>query len=132
MPTHDEATERLAVVRSIVVTAVLACGMVGCGTRAPELTPEVARSALIELIRSGSSKDLEDFPLEKYLHSPVEKAFEPGWRWGWFHFEVQRNKYDYCSSRGRCDFMYEGTFELQGGRWVATPPQCTSIAMSRP
>ena len=118
--------------RFIVVILVLACSMVGCGTRSPELTPEVARAALIEMVRSDSRKDLKDFPLEKYLDSPAEKPPYGEWHWGFFDFDLQSKKYDYCVSRGRCDFNYEGTFELRGGRWLATPPQCTSIAMSRP
>lgn len=85
--------------------------------------------ALIELIRCGSSQDLHDFPLDKYVDSPAEKAFSSGWYWGPFVMEVDKKEYHYCQRRRPCEYMYEGKFELRGGRWEATPPQSVSIAL---
>ena len=122
-------------IRSIWIIAVLVCSAAGCNSRPPELsrphklTPEVGRTALIELIRSGSSQELQKFPLEKYVDCPAVKASGIGWDWGPFVMEVDKKKYRYCQRLGGCSFEYDGIFEWRRGAWVASPPRCVSQAL---
>lgn len=95
----------------------------------PPLTPETARIALIELINSKSCGDLEDFPMERYIHMAAESGENSG-SWGPFRFDLTAQKYFFEKGRN-CRFSYEGSFELRDGMWVALTPRWTMVACSK-
>jgi len=101
-----------------------------------DLTPERAKEALLEMMRSKPGKDLGwfdgDVP-DKMSEMTIE-AQEEGWhRWtGAFRFNPSKAIYVFVvrPSGGRaCTFEYNGSFVSEDGRWVATSPELVSTMM---
>ena len=98
----------------------------------PPLTGDVAREALIELIKSPSPGHLEGFPLEKYVDSPVKRQpQELIASWGPFTLDLAQMEYRFERTSGPiekyCSGSYRGAFELHGTRWLALPPVATEF-----
>jgi hypothetical protein len=121
-------------------TLVLTCATLGCAPSDPEpaaeappdLTPERARDALIELIRSPNPGELKDFPLGQFIGDEVKGGTESP-SWGPFALHLRDREYTYSRAFGQpprvCRWQYRGRFELRGSQWVALPPQVESQAL---
>ena len=130
---------------SLVLVAV--CIATGCaasfkpstqsGVASPTLTPERARAALLEMMRSPQGKALGwfdgDVP-DKMATMPIVVEEEGWYRWtGGFVFHPARGIY-VLTVRPRpgaqaCVFEYKGTYVTKGRRWSATPPEMVSTTM---
>src|SRR5258708_1657175 len=98
------------------------------------LTPERAKEALLEMIRSQLGKDLgwfqEDIPDEMAKMNIEEE--EDGWyAWtGAFRFHPSKVIYTFVVrprlGARACVFEYKGSFVNKEGRWAATPPELVS------
>src|SRR5580765_7743937 len=121
--------------RVMIVAFALVCGVTGCERNdpdpppqapPPELTAEIARAALIDLIRSPESGPLSDFPLNDYIGRGVDGSGD-SLSWGPFALDIKEREYKYTVAFGEpprvCTWHYSGKFELQEGRWVALPPK---------
>src|SRR5437899_4872281 len=64
----------------------------------PGLTPEVARAALIDLIRSADPGELKDFPLDRFAGEGIETGQNDAVSWG--PFSLQLNRREYTFDRG--------------------------------
>jgi hypothetical protein len=126
--------------RSFITSAFLVTvlsALASCHRRAPELTPESAKEALLEMMRSKAGKDLgwfkDDIPEKISKMEIVEQ--EDGW-YAWtdaFCFSPSREIYTFTirprpGSRG-CEFEYTGSFVTQDKRWVAAPPALLRTAL---
>jgi hypothetical protein len=102
---------------------------------APTLTPELAREALLELMRTDREGDLSLFDPVAWAKVGIEKE-ENGWYafGGSFRIHPARAVYT-LTIRPRpgvraCRFEYEGGFVLgEDGQWVATAPKWVSSAL---
>ena len=102
-----------------------------------KLTPERAREALLEMMRSKPGKDLGwfdgDIPDEMGKMRIEEQ--EDGWyAWtGAFCFNPAKAVYTFVvrpkPGARACVFEYKGAFASSGGRWSATPPELVSTAL---
>jgi hypothetical protein len=121
--------------RTSIITFLLACGC-GSNTRdtlhndkIPILTSVIARSALIELIRSPEAGELESFPLDQFLEVEVHDDSESS-SWGPFNLNLKAREYTISRSYGDpprvCHSEYQGQFVWQDGHWIAKPPRCVS------
>src|SRR5579885_240889 len=122
--------------RIVFLASVLSIGISGFGDHspevvsegeaAPELTPEAAKAALIDLIRSETTTHLEGFPLERYADDLPERGKGQTAFWGPFQIELGDRTYSYTRRFGQpprvCTWEYRGEFEMRDGRWVALPP----------
>jgi hypothetical protein len=101
------------------------------------LTPERAKEALLEKIRSKSGKDLGwfqgDIPDEMAKMNIEEE--EGGWyAWtGAFRFHPSKAIYTFVvrpqPGVQACAFEYKGTFVNKEGRWAATSPELVSTSL---
>jgi len=96
-----------------------------------KLTPEIAKSALLDMMRTKAGKDLGWFDgdtTDKMAEMPIEKS-EDGWYAWTAAFQIHPAKAIYTFSvRPRpgaraCLFEYKGTFIHKEGRWIAAPPE---------
>jgi hypothetical protein len=135
--------EDRAMLRSYLLGLLPLIALVGCIPQEsppdsdvpPNLNPEAARQALIDLIRSPDPGDLKDFPLEKFIKEPavVDEDDPASSSWGPFHFQVDANRYTFCRVFGEaprtCRWEYKGSFEFRNGQWVALPPRVVLQAL---
>ena len=102
-----------------------------------KLTPERAKVALLEMMRSQPGRDLGwfdgDIPEEMSKTAIVET--ENGW-YEWtaaFRFHPSEAIYTFVvRPRPRvraCAFEYKGSFRREDGRWVATRPELVRTAL---
>jgi hypothetical protein len=110
--------------------------------RKVELTPDAAKQALLEMMRSEPGKALGFFEaslVDEMSKAAVEKRDDGWYHWtGAYRFRPASSRYVLFVSlgdpqrpplrphpQGRLAFLrvYEGTFELNDGRWVATVPR---------
>jgi hypothetical protein len=102
-----------------------------------ELTPERAKAALLEMMRSKAGKDLGWFDgnvADEMARRKIE-AEEDGW-YAWtaaFRFHPARGIYTFVVAPRpgvrACVFEYEGTFVRRDGAWSATPPRLVKAAL---
>jgi hypothetical protein len=102
-----------------------------------KLTPEHAKEALLEMMRSKPGKDLAwfngDVPHEMGKMKVEEEA--DGWyAWtGAFRFNPSKGIYTFVvrpqPEARACVFEYKGSFVSKDGRWSATPPELVSTAL---
>ena len=97
-------------------------------TMPQRLTPDVAKEALIALVRSRDAGNLCNLPLDKLANVPPEKDEEGKFVWwGPIKVDLEGRKYRYARGSGLggrvCRMHYAGSFELNDGKWVALPPQ---------
>jgi hypothetical protein len=101
------------------------------------LTPERAKGALLEMIRSKPGQDLGWFqgniPEEMAKMTIAENG--DGWySWtGAFRFNPSKAIYTFVvepqPGARACVFEYKGSFVKKKGRWSATPPELVSTAL---
>jgi hypothetical protein len=130
---------RFAVFTSVFL-AVAAISLSGCSSRADspapvaqeeKLTPERAKAALLDMMRSKTGKDLGwfdgDTP-DKMAEMAIEKS-DDGWYAWTAAFRINPTKAIYTFTvRPRpgaraCIFEYKGSFVQEDGLWHATPPE---------
>jgi hypothetical protein len=133
----------------IVVTLlafVVVCLFAGCesppeppttATQQLPLTPERAKAALLEMMRTKPGSDLDwfkgDVP-DEMAKMKIEVR-EDGWcDWtGAYSFHLSKAVYSFVvmpkPGARACAFEYTGTFSIQDGRWVASPPILVRTAM---
>src|SRR5438874_11862732 len=118
----------------------------GCGAK-PEpapaappdeaLTPELAKDALLRMMRSKPGQDLGWFKGDA-PDEMAKMAVEPrddGWYdWtGAFRFNPSQAAYTFVvrpqPGARACLFEYKGSFVKDGGRWAATPPELVRTAL---
>jgi hypothetical protein len=105
--------------------------------RDQDLTPDVAKKALLEMMRSKPARDLGwfdgDVP-DKMSEMTIEEQEEGWYSWtGAFRFNPSEGKYWFVV-RPRpearvCTFEYKGSFVNTDGRWVATVPALVRTMM---
>jgi hypothetical protein len=103
-----------------------------------ELTPELAREALLQMMRSKPAKGLgwfKDDVVSEISKMGIENE-ENGWyRWSAFDFHLSKAVYKLTiqprPDSSACTFWYGGSFVNEGGRWVATPPKLLMTAMPK-
>jgi hypothetical protein len=131
---------KFSLVVALVITVALA-GVAWLVTVSQEktLTPERAKDALMEMIRSKEGKNLGwfegDVPEEMAKFNI--KEYKDGWyAWtGAFLFHPSKAIYTFVV-RPRpyaraCVFEYKGSFVIKDGRWAATPPELVSTALQK-
>jgi hypothetical protein len=101
------------------------------------LTPERAKEALLDMVRSKPGKELGwfqgDIPHEMAKMKIEEE--EDGWyAWtGAFRFNTSKAIYTFVvrpqPGARACVFEYKGSFVNKDGRWAATPPELVSTAL---
>ena len=101
------------------------------------LTPERAKEALLDMVRSKPGKELGwfqgDIPHEMAKMKIEEE--EDGWyAWtGAFRFNTSKAIYTFVvrpqPGARACVFEYKGSFVNKEGRWSATPPELVSTAL---
>jgi hypothetical protein len=100
------------------------------------LTPERAKAALLEMMRTKTGSDIDwfkgDVP-DLIAKLKVEEE-EDGWyRTGAFRFHPSQAAYtfDVIPQPGvrACAFYYKGTFAFKDDRWVASPPELIATAL---
>src|SRR5262245_27250715 len=101
------------------------------------LTPERAKEALLEMLRSKPGKDLGRFDggiADEMAKMKIEED-EDGWHaWtGAFRFNTSKAIYTFVvrprPGARACVFEYKGSFVSKDGRWSATPPELVSTAL---
>jgi hypothetical protein len=129
----------LSVFAGAVLTALAGCPS---QTEQPQsvvqeqiLTPERAKEALLDMVRSKPAKELGwfqgDVP-DQMAKVKIEEE-EDGW-YAWtaaFRFNTSKAIYSFVV-RPRppaCVFQYKGSFVTKDGRWTATPPELVSSAL---
>jgi hypothetical protein len=101
------------------------------------LTPERAKAALLEMMRSKPGQDLGwfdgDIP-DEMAKMTIEDE-ENGW-YAWtagFRFNPSKAIYTLVvrprPGARACVFEYKGSFVNKEGRWSATPPELVSTAL---
>jgi hypothetical protein len=135
--------------RSLLGSALLGAALnvlVGCSSQTAQtpsasqeqkLTPELAKEALLEMMRSKPGKDVGwfngDIP-EEMSKMKIETE-EDGWyAWtGAFRFNPSKAIYTFVvrpqPGVRACVFEYKGSFVSNDGRWSATPPELVSSAL---
>jgi hypothetical protein len=118
---------------NFIVCASVGALLVGCGkapeAAAPEFTAEQAKAAMIDLLRSTELPYMHGFPLDQFVNTSVEVQPDGNASWADFRFDLKARKYSYTVHRGEGDEKmrfaaeYEGTFDFQGGKWVALKPR---------
>jgi len=102
-----------------------------------ELTSDIAREALLEMMRSEPGEELGwfDGDIPEAMAKMKTEELENGWfAWtGAFRFHPSKAIYTFVV-RPRpgvraCVFEYQGTFVSKNGRWAATPPELVSTAL---
>ena len=103
----------------------------------PVLTPELAKGALLAMMRSKAGKDLGWFTeaaVKEMAQMPVEKE-EGGWyAWtGAFRFHPAKALYTLVirprPGARAGTFEYRGSFVSREGRWTVTPPKLVRTAL---
>jgi hypothetical protein len=106
---------------------------------APELTPDLARQALLEMVRSKPGQ-FQVFGDDKTLAeiSKMETVKEENGWYAWtgaFRFNPSEARYVLTIGPGpgvrACVFESEGTFVSKDNRWVAMPPTAERSALQR-
>ncbi len=101
----------------------------------PALTPEIARQALLDMMRSREGQKFgwfqEGVP-DKMAPMAISDA-EDGWYlWSAYQFSPSRAQYHLIiapkAGSEACTFFYEGSFQLHGERWEATLPKLSDSA----
>src|SRR5262245_22051932 len=101
------------------------------------LTPERAKAALLEMMRSKAGSALGWFdgnvPYEMGTMA-IEDEGDGWYRWtGAFTINPSKAIYTFVvqprPGARACVFEYKGSFAVQNGRWAATPPQLTRAAL---
>ncbi|MHB1561460.1 MAG: hypothetical protein ACYC61_28765 [Isosphaeraceae bacterium] len=96
----------------------------------PVLTAEVARTALVELLRrDGKGLHFPHDP-DEVARAKLTGVGKTTYECGGFRVDVARAKYWFAIRYG-CVFEFEGAFGLEDGRWVALRPECTLISKVR-
>jgi hypothetical protein len=102
-----------------------------------KLTPELAKEALLEMMRSKAGRDLGWFngKVPDEMAKMKSEEEKDGW-YGWggaFHFHPSRAIYTFVvrpqPGVRACAFAYEGSFLRKGGAWSATPPKLVRTAL---
>lgn len=102
-----------------------------------KLTPEDAKEALLEMMRSKPGKDVGWFNgnVPEEMGKMKTKKLEDGW-YGWtgaFRFHPAKAVYIFVAQPQpgvrACIFEYKGTFACEGGRWSPTPPELVQTTM---
>jgi hypothetical protein len=127
---------RLALLILAVATFIVA----GCSSRADstppvaqeeKLTPERAKAALLDMMRSKAGRDIGwfdgDSP-DKMAEMPIAKGDDAWYDWtAAFRINPSRAIYTFTvrpqPGARACVFEYEGSFVQTDGRWHATPPK---------
>lgn len=123
-------------IRYFLVMLILAMTVLGCrkaqtptADAEPELTPDQAKVALLELVRTTKLDDMPKAHVERYASKAVAVRENGKATWGSFSFDLKAKRYSYIISRGEGDAKavlstkYEGTFEYRQGKWIAVKPQ---------
>lgn len=123
---------RLAVGATICSALLVSCDS-GCPQSQPVppqrvLTAEDARGALVELLRGNPTAFQRRFDADDLAKQPLTSEAPGSYLCGGFRIEVAAARYQITVRYG-CVFEYEGTFDLQNGRWVASKPHWTSAAL---
>jgi hypothetical protein len=105
--------------------------------RGEKLTPERAKAALLEMMRSKPGKELGwfdgRFP-DKASKMTAEDEGSGWYAWaGAFRFNPSKATYTFTvrprPGARACTFEYEGSFVRKEGRWLATPPKLVRRAL---
>jgi hypothetical protein len=136
-------------IRTLLLPALFSAALVGAPGCSPEdeqppaatqqerLTPERAKTALLDMMRTKPARDLgwfEENVVDEMSKMEIEKQ-EDGW-YGWmgaFTFHPSKALYHFVVQPApgvrACAFEYKGSFIRKEGQWVATPPTLVSTAM---
>lgn len=138
---------RLAILLAVSLGAILSANAClahrrSMSVQAIELTPEVAKQALLEMMRSEGGKALGFFEatlVEEMSKINLEKQKDGSYHWtGAYRFDPTKATYVLFVSLGNPPRpplrphpngyllhlgVYEGSFEMKGARWVATVPR---------
>jgi hypothetical protein len=92
------------------------------------LTAEAAKAALVELLRRDRKAFQRELDPADLANEPVTASGSGNYRCGRFTLRVSEASYEAFIQYG-CVFHYKGTFEFNGGRWVASQPSWDSAAL---
>jgi hypothetical protein len=92
------------------------------------LTAEEAKAALVELLRRNRTAFQRELDPADLAKEPVTASGSGNYRCGRFTLRVNEASYEAFIQYG-CIFHYKGTFDFEGGRWVASQPSWDSAAL---
>jgi hypothetical protein len=92
------------------------------------LTSVDAKHALVELLRKNPTAFQRRFDWEGLAKQALVDHGSGECTCGGFRISVPRATYQITVTYG-CRFEYEGTFQFQWGRWIASQPEWTSAAL---
>jgi hypothetical protein len=92
------------------------------------LTAEEARRAMVELLRMDPIAFQREFDSAELAEQPLIGHSAGKCTCGDFRISLPDATYKITVVYG-CAFQYEGTFQFQGGRWIASRPNWTSAAL---
>jgi hypothetical protein len=92
-----------------------------------QITPDQAKNALLEIMRTQPKVFVNRFDVEEWSKAELERL-EAGWfAWGG-SFRIKPSEAIYiitirpAPEAKACTFEVQGSFVLDGGRWIAQPP----------
>ncbi|HMF12244.1 MAG TPA: hypothetical protein VKE94_08055 [Gemmataceae bacterium] len=114
----------------LVVLALLGVGTwafaLGCkdnpSAGSPEehlLSPEQARAALVDLLKSQPEAFAKRFYPDEYAGKPLEDRGDGKYRWGWFLIDMPRASFQLGLEGREHSIEYVGEFQYLDGRWIA-------------
>lgn len=122
-------------VKVLIAAGLVVCLGVACDSSAPgkpklALTASHAKDALVELLRKDPRAFQRQLDPNDLAKQPLTGGEAGQYRCGEFQISVPAANYKITIFYG-CIFEYAGTFEIEGGRWVAAQPRWTSTGLVR-
>jgi hypothetical protein len=98
------------------------------------LTPELAKQALLEMLRSEHNELWDENRLEKMSKMEITKEADGWYAWtGAFKFNPAKAHYTLtirpAPDARACTFEYDGSFVNNDNRWVASSPHLVGTAL---
>lgn len=102
----------------------------GDGIQTVELTPEIARKALVEMVIKLDPEKRDFYQIEKWRQEPLEKPLDGKMSIGPFFVDLKKKTYSRASGNPEQHFiMVEGgDFMFADNKWSATPIRLLSIS----
>lgn len=95
----------------------------------PVLTAELAKQALLEMIRRENNDHWLKWATDA-IDVPPTALENDAYHWSFLRFNTRTATYTF-STGGLCITTFDGEFNLAGTQWTATSPRAISIACKK-